>query len=106
MKKDSIDHFAITVSDIDASAAWYLSSFECEIIYKDNKQVLIQFENIKLTLVLPSQERPHFAVCRDDAKTFGALRELPNGVSSCFIADPTGNPVELIQTNQDKIEKS
>lgn len=97
MSKDTIDHFAITVADVRAAAQWYLSSFNCEEVYRDTKQIVLQFENIKLALVLPSQERPHLAIARSDANSFGALRELATGVKSCFISDPTGNPVELIQ---------
>jgi catechol 2,3-dioxygenase-like lactoylglutathione lyase family enzyme len=102
MSKDTIDHFAIAVADLNAASQWYQTSFKCEEIYRDTKQIILQFENIKLALVLPSQERPHLAIERSDADTFGSLRDLASGVKSCFISDPTGNPVELIQVDDNE----
>ena len=92
-----VHHIAIPVADIDDSIKWYTSSFNCEVIYSSPTKAVLQFANIKLTLVLPSQERPHVAFERNDADTLGELREYDEGVKSTFIADPSGNPIEIVQ---------
>jgi catechol 2,3-dioxygenase-like lactoylglutathione lyase family enzyme len=97
MKLDSIDHFALSVADIDASINWYRTSFHCELVYQDATQAILAFENIKLVLVLPSQQQPHLALEKFDASGFGELRKHADGTESCFISDPSGNPVELIK---------
>ena len=93
---DSIHHIAITVADIEQSLRWYQSSFRCQVLFQDTTKVVLQFANVKVTLVLPSQQQPHVAYIRDDAETLGELRSGPEGALSTFIADPTGNPVEIV----------
>jgi catechol 2,3-dioxygenase-like lactoylglutathione lyase family enzyme len=100
MKLDSIDHFAFTVANIDESVNWYLSSFACKLIYQDQKLAILEFDNVRIALVLPSQERPHLAVEKSDAASFGELRTLADGTHSCFISDPTGNPIELVRSKK------
>ena len=92
-----IHHIAIPVANIDDSVHWYTSSFECELCFSSATKAVLQFANIKLTLVLPSQERMHVAFERTDAGTLGELREYDEGIKSTFIADPSGNPVEIVQ---------
>ena len=93
---DAIDHFSINVADIQSSINWYMTSFNCSVLYQDNKQAILQFANVKLALTLPSVLPPHIALARDDAATLGELRKRADGTSSTFISDPTGNPVEIV----------
>lgn len=93
-----IDHIAIPVAQIEASIKWYQGSFGAEVIYQDAKQAVLQFENIKLQLVLPSYLPGHIAFKKDDAETYGELRQKEGGEPSCFIADASGNPVEIIKS--------
>ena len=98
-KFDAIHHIAIQVASISDSVNWYRGSFACEVLSQDTTHALLQFQNIKLTLILPSQEPNHLAFVREDANTLGELREKKEGLRSCFIADPSGNPVEIIETS-------
>ncbi len=93
---DRIDHITLQVADISASLRWYQTSFRCEVLQQDKFRARLRFENVELTLILPSQEPPHIAFFRDDAATLGALRPRPDGRHSTFIADPTGNPIEIV----------
>lgn len=102
---DSLHHIALTVADIEQSVEWYTTSFHCEVLYHERTEAMIQFDNIRLQLFLPSQQPPHIACVRSDAKTFGELREHRDGMQSTFVADPTGNVVELIQ-KEDENENS
>ncbi len=96
-KLDQIHHLAINVADLEKSIKWYQQSFNCRLIFQAKAQAILEFANVKLTLVLPSAEPLHLAFCRKDAKTLGTLRERVDGVNSTFIADPTGNVIEVIE---------
>ena len=96
MSLDRIDHITLQVADIEASIRWYQSSFHCELMQQDRFRARLRFDNVELTLILPSQEPPHLAFYRADAHTLGALRLRPDGRHSTFIADPTGNPIEIV----------
>ena len=53
MKKDIIDHLAVCTDNITKSVAWYKDNFSCDILYQDDSWAMLEFENIKLALVLP-----------------------------------------------------
>ncbi len=101
----SIDHVALAVADIEDSVRWYQSSFSCELIYKNKQLAILQFANLRLTLVLPSMENTHVAYVCEDAETFGELYEQVDGTLSTFVSDPTGNPVELVYAQSLKTRK-
>ena len=91
-----IDHTVIMVADLDTSINWYTSSFSCGLIHKSKRLAILQFENIKIVLSLPSEQRPHLGIIKVDAAAFGEISEQSDLCHSTFIADPSGNPVELI----------
>ena len=93
---DSINHFAINVSDVNKAISWYQKSFRCKLIFQDKTQALLQFANIRLALVQPSIDPPHLAIERHDASALGELRDRPDGNRSTFLADSTGNLVEIM----------
>ena len=94
---DKIDHVALAVADIPASVRWYTTSFNCEVVFSNETEAIIEFENVKLQLLLPSQMPSHVAFCRSDAKLFGELRDNRDKTRSCYVSDPTGNPVEIVE---------
>jgi len=98
MQLDKIDHIGINVSDIESSVNWYTSSFECEVIRKEKTFAVLQFENLKLVLSLPSLERGHIGYFKPDASSFGEVRPMIDGSNGTYIADPTGNIVELVES--------
>jgi catechol 2,3-dioxygenase-like lactoylglutathione lyase family enzyme len=97
-KLDTVDHVAISVQDIGLALDWYLRHFQCEILYRDDTWALVQFSNIKLAFVLPSQHPPHMGFYTQRAGEFGSLKEHRDGTKSTYINDPSGNSLELLET--------
>lgn len=93
----SLHHIALPVADLESSVRWYMTSFSCEVIYQDKIQAILQFENIKLSLVLPSHQPFHLAFPRTDANTLGEITKRQDGTLSTYVSDPTGNVVEVLQ---------
>ena len=98
---DKIDHVAIQVKDIKESIAYYMSEFKCMIIYEDATWALLQFDNIKLALVLEGEHPFHIAFeVRDLGPLKGTLHR--DGSISRYIDDPSGNKIELIKYQETK----
>ena len=95
-KFDSIDHLAIAVNDIAASVQWYTTQFKCQVIYEDETWAFLQFDNIKLALVVSRQHPPHVAFVTAEAEKHGVLKTHRDGSRSLYIKDPNGNSVEMI----------
>jgi catechol 2,3-dioxygenase-like lactoylglutathione lyase family enzyme len=91
-----MDHVAIAVHEIQSALDWYSRNFQCEVLYQDESWALLQFANIKLALVVPSQHPAHLGFFRPDAGDFGALTPHRDGTKSIYINDPAGNSVELL----------
>ncbi len=91
-----IDHLVVLVADLEQSIHWYTTSFSCEVIYTTRTLAVLQFKNIKLVLSLPSEQRPHIAYKTETAHEFGEIFEQGDLCHSTFVADPTGNLVELV----------
>ena len=96
---DSIHHITLCVADIDEAINWYTTSFRCEVSHRSLTEAILHFENTKIHLSLPSQQRSHIAFTCERAGEFGQLRPRIDGTESSYIADSTGNPVELVKTN-------
>lgn len=93
---DTLDHVAISVHDIGESVRWYSENFQCRVTYQDATWALLEFANVRLALVIPSQHPPHIAFVRADAEQFGPLKAHRDGTRSTYIADVSGNPVEIL----------
>jgi hypothetical protein len=66
------------------------------VLYQDDTWGLVQFSNIKLALVIPSQHPPHLGFVTPKAADFGALKPHRDGTRSVYITDPAGNSLELL----------
>lgn len=93
---DSIDHVAIPVEDVASSVEWYRRSFHCEIRYQDDTWALLEFKNMRLALVIPSQHPAHLGFVSQEAENFGSLKTHRDGTRSIYINDPSGNSVEIL----------
>jgi catechol 2,3-dioxygenase-like lactoylglutathione lyase family enzyme len=93
---DAMHHVAISVNDIAAAVDWYRQNFRCEIAYQDPTWALLTFSNMQLALVIPEQHPPHIAFSHPNAASFGPLKAHRDGTRSTYIADPAGNPVEIM----------
>lgn len=92
----TIHHVTIQVANIPQALAWYRSSFDCEVLFEDVREAILQFENIRLCLSLPNTQQRHVAFVRDDAATLGELFTQADGIRSTLLSDPSGNVVEIV----------
>ena len=102
---DSIDHVAIPVEDIALSVEWYRRSFQCEIRYQDDSWALLEFRNMRLALVIPSQHPAHLGFVTPDAEKFGQLKTHRDGTRSIYINDPSGNSVEILAADSMPLQR-
>ncbi len=104
MTLSRLHHVAIQVKDLARAVDWYQKKFSCRVLYQDETWAMLEFENIRLALVLPSQHPAHLAVVSEHAKDFGRLIEHRDGVRSVYIRDSEGNSVEILdaQSVEDK----
>ena len=93
---DRIDHVAISVRDIAAAVAWYTRSFRCRVAYQDASWAFLEFDNVRVALVVPDQHPPHLALVSPEAGSFGKLTTRRDGTRSTYISDPSGNSVEIV----------
>jgi catechol 2,3-dioxygenase-like lactoylglutathione lyase family enzyme len=97
---DTMDHVAVTVANVAETVAWYKKHFQCKVAYQDETWALVEFANIRLAFVLPSQHPDHFAVLGDPS-AYGQPKQHRDGTSSVYIQDPNGNNVEILaQANE------
>ena len=95
MKK--IDHIAIQVDDVKESVKWYVEKYECEILYQDESWAFLQFDNIKVALVVEDEHPYHIAFEIDGLDGVGKNWKYHRDNSiSRYIDDPSGNKIELI----------
>lgn len=106
VSKDRIDHIAIAVENVEDAVDWYTSTFNCTISYKDDTWALLDFENVKIALVIPEQHPAHLAFIRENAEAYGALKTHRDGTQSCYIRDISGNPIEIMKPYQTPWEYS
>ena len=90
-----IDHIAIQVDNVKESVAWYMDNYDCMIIYCDDTWAMLQFENIKLALVVDDEHPFHIAFEVSDPGIESTLHR--DGSISRYIKDPSGNSIELIK---------
>lgn len=89
-----IDHVAIQVEDPREAAAWYVDNFNADLLYVDDTWGFLQFENVKLALVVKTQHPAHFAFEVDELED-GKLHR--DGSKSVYKKDPWGNIYELVK---------
>jgi catechol 2,3-dioxygenase-like lactoylglutathione lyase family enzyme len=93
---DAMHHVAVAVDDVAAAVRWYQDRFRCRVAYQDPTWALLEFANMQLALVIPSQHPPHIAFVHPHAERFGSLKAHRDGTRSTYVADSAGNPVEIM----------
>ena len=91
-----IDHVALQVVDVPQALPWYQTTFDCEVISKDDTWALLRFANIRAALVTAGPHPTQLAFRRADAERFDALRTHRDGTRSTDVQDPAGNSVEIL----------
>ncbi len=98
-----IDHTVVMVANLEESISWYLTSFNCILLHQGRTLAVLKFANMNIVLSLPSEQRPHLGILKDDAEKFGEISEQSDLCESTFISDPSGNPVELVKRTFQRI---
>ena len=93
---DAIHHVAVEVDNVAESVRWYKHTFKSCVSYQDDTWALLKFANMSLALVTRGQHPPHIGFVTDAAHSHGDLTPHRDGTRSVYIADPTGNAVELL----------
>ena len=95
---EKIDHIAIVVTNINHAVNWYTKNRDCKVIYQNETWADLQFENIKLALVLPQDHPPHIAFVDESIEG----TEHRDGSESIYEHDTFGNIIERIkyETNE------
>lgn len=94
---DQVHHVAIAVTDIAKAVEWYTTTLACAVRYQDDTWALLEFANLSLALVTPTQHPPHIGVETPRTETFGPLQTHRDGARYIYITDPFGNTVELLE---------
>ncbi len=98
-----LDHVAIQTPDIRGSVEFYKTSFGAEVIYQDASWAFLRLGQGKLALVNPQQHPAHVALRVGlpqleaiAAKHGQNIKTHRDGTRGIYLADPSGNQVELI----------
>ena len=91
---EKIDHIAIVVTNISQAVKWYTNNRDCKVNYQDNSWAELQFDNIKLALVLPNEHPAHIAFVDESVENGTKHRD---GSESVYIDSPDLNTFELIR---------
>ena len=65
--------------------------------YQDSSWAMLEFENVKLALVLPDQHPFHFAILKDNVEDYGKPVTHRDGSVSVYIKDRSGNNIEILR---------
>jgi len=95
-KLDGLHHIAVSVQNVSEAVEWYMKQFRCKVRYQDETWAFLEFANIQMALVIPSQHPPHIAFTSSEAERFGALKRHRDGTESVYVKDPSGNSVEVL----------
>ncbi len=91
-----IDHIAIQVDDIEESVKYY-TDYGASIIYQDKTWAFLQFDNIKLAIVVEDEHPYHIAFEVDLLPYTKNVTKHRDGSISYYVKDPSGNTVEIIK---------
>ena len=94
---DNIDHIALQTKNINKSVDWFLNKFKCSVKYQDKSYAMLEFENMKLALVLPDQHPPHIVISCVDIEEQGKPGKHRDKSEFLYIKDINENVFELIR---------
>ena len=102
-----IDHIAVQVKDIYEGCEWYCHKFNANVLYFDQSWALLEFDNVKLALMLPNTHPNHLAVEVNPEKYPDLeFKQHRDGSNYHYLQDPWGNCVELINYGRNSGENS
>ena len=96
-----IHHIALQVKNIKECVSYYCNKFNADVEYEDKTWAMLNFDNIKLALVLPEEHPPHICFEKKLPKSIPA-KEHRDGTKSVYDFDPSGNMIELLDSKDSK----
>jgi len=93
---DSLNHVACIVRNVSDAVQWYESHFRCELEFADATWALLRFANSSLALVTEGDHPAHIGFVTSAAMEAGPLKTHRDGTRSVYVADPSGNAIELL----------
>ena len=94
---DKIDHIALQTKNINDSVSWLVKKFKCSVKYQDESYAMLEFNNMKIALVLPDQHPPHVAIKCDNIEEHGKPRKHRDESEFLYIEGFDKNVFELIR---------
>ena len=91
-----IDHIALQVNDIKESVEYY-KNYGSRVLYQDETWAFLEFDNIKLALVVEDEHPYHIAFEVDILPHTENVQKHRDGSISYYIKDPSGNTIEIIK---------
>lgn len=92
-----LHHTAIQVNDIISSINFYEDMFNVKVLYQDNTWALLDCGGSKLSLVIEGEHPQHIAFVTPLAQEYQKnMQGHRDGTVSCYVKDPSGNILELI----------
>ena len=91
-----IDHIALQVNDIAESVNYY-KEYGSKVLYQDESWAFLEFDNIKLALVIEDEHPYHIAFEVDMLPHTENVKKHRDGSISYYIKDPSGNTIEIIK---------
>ena len=91
-----IDHIALQVNDIKESVEYY-KNYGSRVLYQDDTWAFLEFDNIKLALVVEDEHPYHIAFEVDILPHTENVQKHRDGSISYYLKDPSGNTVEIIK---------
>ena len=91
-----IDHIALQVNDIKESVEYY-KNYGSRVLYQDDTWAFLEFDNIKLALVVEDEHPYHIAFEVDILPYTENVQKHRDGSISYYIKDPSDNTIEIIQ---------
>ena len=91
-----IDHIALQVNNINESVNYY-KEYGASVIHQDDTWAFLQFDNIKLALVIEDEHPYHIAFEVDMLPHTENVKKHRDGSISYYVKDPSGNTIEIIK---------
>ena len=96
-----IDHIALQVDNIRESVQYYNTMYNSTTIYEDDTWAFLQFDNIKLALVVEDEHPYHIAFVAENIDSDKTVKHR-DGSESYYLKDPSGNTIEIIKYKEYK----
>ena len=98
--KETVDHIAVLVDDLNVAEEWYTSNLKAKITFRDKKYIRLKLKNTNIALI-DKKHYPHAHIGilvenAEDLPSNGFRVEHRDGTVGVYVEDPFGNYLEYI----------